>query len=94
MGSKKKTNPNRRPATQADVERARREGRVDGARFMAATYTMVLRDKKRDTLPEGELLEIWKMVDKLWQEIREGRISYADILHTLEEEEQITFNFC
>lgn len=41
----KKINPNRRPASQADVEKAYRQGRADGTRQSLTVSVWVLRDK-------------------------------------------------
>lgn len=72
--------------SKADVDRARHEGRLEGGRFMAATFAMVLKDKKYDRFDDDDLVQAWEDVHKLWEEVEEGRISFPDILHTLKEE--------
>lgn len=45
MGKTKKVNPNKRPATQADIRKAKREATSEAINFAWAIMFTVLRDK-------------------------------------------------
>lgn len=81
-----KTNPRKRPATQADVRRAQTAAVNDAVRMASAIFLTVLCDKFNgaDYIPD-----IWREVNKLSEEIREKRISVSDLIVTLREEYEI-----
>ena len=81
--SKKKVNPRRRPATEADVLRARDDAVEEAVRLASAVFLTVLVDKFNgaDWVPE-----IWKEVNKLSEEINERRVSCNDLVHVLKTE--------
>jgi propanediol dehydratase large subunit len=79
-----KVNPRRKPATQADVERAKRLAVREAARYAWAIVFTVLMDKEHAT-PEI-LQRVWSEVDSLSDEIAEGRVSVADLICVLREE--------
>ncbi len=78
-----KTNPRRRPASEADCHRAWEKGVLDGVSNACAILLTVLADKfdGGDYIPD-----IWAEVNKLSEEIKERRVSVADLRHTLLEE--------
>ena len=81
-----KTNPRRRPATEADVRKAWEEGVNVGVRNAAALILTVLVDKygMAEQIPE-----VWQQICKLSEEVAEGLISFADLRHVLKEEYSI-----
>ena len=81
-----KTNPRRRPATEADVRKAWEEGVNTGVRNAAALILTVLVDKygMAEQIPE-----VWQQICKLSEEVAEGLISFADLRHVLKEEYSI-----
>lgn len=78
-----KTNPRRHPATEADCKKAWERGVLDGVSNACAILLTVLADKfdGGDYIPD-----IWAEVNKLSEEIKERRVSVADLRHTLLEE--------
>ena len=78
-----KINPRRRPATEADCKKAWERGVLDGVSNACAILLTVLADKfdGGDYIPS-----IWAEVNKLSEEIKEQRVSVADLRHTLLEE--------
>ena len=78
-----KTNPRRRPATQADVDRARDEGVLAGVTNACAIFMTVLVDK----FDGGPYIpDVWREINKLSEEIAERRVSVADLRCVLREE--------
>lgn len=83
----KKVNPRRRPATQADVARAKKEAMEQSCKYAWAIMFTVLVDKENAT-PEI-LQRVWAEVNSLADEVAEGRVSIADLICTLKEESGI-----
>jgi hypothetical protein len=81
--SKKRTNPRRRPATQADVNRAKDFAMREAANYATAIMLSVLLDKFN---AKDYISDVWREVNKLAESIVEGRVSVADLQHTLKEE--------
>lgn len=81
-----KINPRRRPATAADVNRAWEQGVLDGVTNACAIFMTVLVDKFNggDHIPD-----VWREVNKLSEEIKENRVSIADLKHVLATEYDI-----
>ena len=79
----KTVNPKRRPATQADVDRAYAKGTKDGCNLAMAIFLTVIVDKfnGQEWVPD-----IWKECAKLSQEIKEHRVNLFDLVNVLEEE--------
>ena len=79
----KKKNPRNIPKTQADVDRAREQGIADGVSCACAIMLTVLADKfdGADYIPS-----IWGAVNKLSEEVKERRVSIADLRRVLLEE--------
>ena len=79
----KKTNPRRRPATGADVARSFNEGVVAGVSNACAIILTVLLDK----FDFGEQIpEVWNEINKLSEEVKERRVSLADLRTVLRED--------
>lgn len=85
-----RTNPRRKPASQADVERARLEGQAEGARYMAGALFMALTDTVAAS--DDDFQTIWNRAMKIHQEVIERRITWADIMRTLKEERGFRIN--
>ena len=84
----KKTNPKKKPATQYDVERARREGRYEGFNGLLTIFLRVVAEcfgfKTED---------LHKLRDRILYycgEIKSGRLRLSDIISALKEEHDIT----
>lgn len=74
--SRARTNPRRKPATQADVERAKREAKTEATEAAIAIFFTVMLDKHQYT---AEMLQsLWSEVNKLSEEITEGRVKISD----------------
>lgn len=80
----KKVNPRRRPATGADVQRAKEAAIREAVVYAWAIVFTVLLDKESAT-PEI-LQRVWREVEYLSDSVSEGRVSVADLIHTLREE--------
>lgn len=83
---KVKTNPRRIPCTAADVARAKSKAIEEAVHTASAVFLTVLVDKfnAKDYIPE-----VWAAVNKLSEEIIEGRVSVADLTRTLRDEYDI-----
>ena len=87
MTKKKKINPRRRPATHADIERAKDRAAVDHSLALQAMVFTVLGDKKG--FNDDDLWDVWKGVQDLAESINEGRVTAADLMRVLLEERGI-----
>ena len=81
---KKKVNPRRRPATQADVQRAKQKGQEEAVKLAWSILFTVLRDKEDYDL-EG-LQRVWKEVDDLSDSIAKGYCTVTDLRDVLKQE--------
>ena len=81
---KKKVNPRRRPATQADVQRAKQKGQEEAVKLAWSILFTVLRDKEGYEL-EG-LQRVWKEVDDLSDSIAKGYCTVTDLRDVLKQE--------
>ena len=84
MAMKKKVNPRRRPATQADVQRAKQKGQEEAVKLAWSILFTVLRDKEGYDL-EG-LQRVWKEVDDLSDSIAKGYCTVTDLRDILKQE--------
>lgn len=87
MGKKTKINPRKRPATQADVERAKREAIDQAIDVGWAISITVLRDKFG--FGSVRIHRYWDELQKLSEEIAEGRVSVRDLMTAIKEESGI-----
>ena len=78
-----KTNPKRIPRTQADVDRAWEKGVLDGVSNACAIFLTVLVDKHGMGY---KIPEVWADIRKLSEEVREKRVTVADLRRTLLDE--------
>lgn len=82
----RKINPRKRPASEADVICAKNKAVKEAVHLASAIFLTVLVDKfdGRDYIAD-----IWGEVNKLSDEIKEGRVSVADLVCVLKEEYDI-----
>ena len=78
-----KTNPRRQPATQADVDRAWKQGLLKGIDNACIIFLTVLVDKFNGA---DHIADVWEEINKLSEEIKEGRVSFSDLKTVLKEE--------
>lgn len=78
-----KTNPRRQPATQADVDKAWDRGVIAGVNNAVVIFLSVLVDKFNGA---DHIADVWQEINKLSEEIKEGRVSFADLKTVLKEE--------
>jgi hypothetical protein len=84
---RKKVNPRRRPATQADVNRARDQAVADAVHLCMAVFFTVLLDKEQ---ADKEILHrVWDEVNDLSDSINQGYVTEADLKRVLREEYDI-----
>ena len=84
--TKRKTNPNNIPRTQADVDKAWEKGVMDGVHNASAMFMNVLLDKFN---AQDYVVEIWHHMEKLSEEVKEGRVKVPEIIKMLKEEYDI-----
>lgn len=81
---KPKKNPNKRPATMADVERAKKQGTREAIEFAWAVMFTVLRDKEgKET---EDLRRIWEEVNDVCESYSKGYVTIADLKKVLKDE--------
>lgn len=85
--AKKKLNPRNRPATIADVKRAKSQATDAGTRIAMAIMFTVLADKQGFDLER--MRETWEQVLDLSDSVAERRVSIADLCCVLREEYDI-----
>jgi len=76
--------PSRRPATQADVLRAKQKGVEDAVRLVQAMVFTVLLDK--EGYDEEGLQRVWAELEYLSDSITKGYVNLPDLVHILREE--------
>lgn len=82
--ARKKVNPRRKPATAADVERAKRQAQSFAIEAVWAMFFTVMRDK--EGYGPVRLKRIWNEVEELSDSINQGYVKVLDLVRTLEEE--------
>lgn len=76
----KKVNPRKRPATQADVDKAWNDGVMVGVSNSSVIFLTVLMDK----FNAGDyLIDVWDCINKLSEEVKERRVSIPDLRRVL-----------
>lgn len=83
----KKTNPRRRPATQADVKRAKREAQNEALSLSMVIFLTVMKDKEGAT--NEDLYRIWKETEDLSDSVVQGYVDLWDLRTVLREEYDI-----
>lgn len=81
---KKKVNPRKRPASMADVERAKGKAMVDSLRLAEVLIFTVLLDKQG--FDSDRLLDVWHQVGDLSDSVNKGIVSIQDLETVLKEE--------
>ena len=86
-----KVNPRRRPATQADANRAAQRATNDALAASAAIFLTVLCDKES---ADAEVIQrVWQEMQELSQSIIDGYVSASDLKDTLSNEYGVDINF-
>lgn len=85
-----KTNPRRRPATQADVDRARDDAVTETVRFCMTIFFTVLLDKFAAS--KEDLQRVWDEVNDLSDSVKKKYVSLEDLKTVLVEEYDIHLN--
>lgn len=83
----KRINPRRRPATMADVQRAKDTATADACRVTLAIFFTALLDK--EGMDAEQLQRIWGEVEALSESVRDGYVSAPDLIRVLREEYEI-----
>lgn len=83
----KKVNPRRRPATQADVERAKNEATASACRVTLVIFFTAMLDK--EGIDAEQLQRIWREVEALSESVRDGYVSALDLIRVLRDEYEI-----
>ena len=81
---KNKTNPRRRPATQADIIKAKKEAQAQAINYAWAIFFTVMRDK--EGYGKERLARVWKEVNELSDSIAKGYVNVKDLMHVLDQE--------
>lgn len=79
-----KTNPRRRPATQADVNRAKKDAQGEAISLAMTIMFTALLDKEGFT--QEDLQRLWREVNDLSDSIAQGYVSAADLRNVLRRE--------
>lgn len=79
--SKGKVNPRRKPATLADVERARKEAQDEACKLAWTILFTVLADKEGYTVEQMQ--KVWHEVDNLSDSIVKGYVNIFDLRKVL-----------
>ena len=85
--AKKKVNPRKRPATQADILKAKKDARNTAISYAWAIFFTVMVDK--EGYGKKRLNRIWGEVNDLSDSVAQGYVSINDLLQVLEEEKGI-----
>ncbi len=87
MSNGKKVNPRRRPASEADVKRARDNAANEAIHLSIAIFLTVLKDKF--DFDNESIKRAWYEMDKLSEEVAEKRINIHDMVTVLRDEYDI-----
>ena len=82
--AKRKINPRRRPASMADMERAKDKARTETVRTSWSVFFTVLRDK--EGMSNEDLGRIYAEVEALSDSVIRGYCSISDLRNTLRRE--------
>lgn len=83
----KRINPRRKPATMADVQRAKDAATADACRVTLAIFFTALLDK--EGMDAEHLQRIWREVEALSESVRDGYVSAPDLIRVLRDEYEI-----
>ena len=87
MAKKCKVNPRRHPMTEADTRRLMEQSANTAVGLSLAIFITVLVDKYGWTAEQ--VTDIWKHLNKLSEEVKEGRVSAWDLKNVLQTEYNI-----
>ena len=80
---KKRVNPRRKPATQADVEKAKRQAQTHAINMVWAVFFTALRDK--EGYGYTRLRRVWDEVNYISDSIDKGYVKLDDLVNELAE---------
>jgi hypothetical protein len=80
----KKTNPRNRPASQADIIKAKKQAQTQAINITWAIFFSVMRDK--EGYGKKRLRRIWNEVNELSDSISKGYVNVKDLMRVLDEE--------
>lgn len=80
---KKRVNPRRKPATQADVEKAKLQAQTHAINMVWAVFFSALRDK--EGFGYKRLRRVWDEVNYLSDSIDKGYVKLDDLVNELAE---------
>lgn len=83
----KKTNPRNRPASQADIIKAKKQAQTQAINITWAIFFTVMRDK--EGYGKERLKRVWKEVNELSDSIAQGYVNVKDLMRVLDEEADI-----
>lgn len=84
---KKAPNPKKIPVTMADLEKAKKEAQLLAMQCTMALFLRVLLDKEHATLED--IQRVGSEVNDLAKAVSDGEVSWADVFHSLEQEDNI-----
>lgn len=85
--SSKKPNPRKRPATQADINRAKNEATTEAMRRMLYLMLYILIDKHQ--APREDIKQFAEEFNYYADSIKQGYITWKDIEHVVKEEYEV-----
>ena len=80
----KKTNPRNRPASQADIIKAKKQAQTQAINITWAIFFTVMRDK--EGYGKKRLRRVWNEVNELSDSISKGYVNVKDLMRVLDEE--------
>lgn len=80
----KKTNPRNRPASQADIIKAKKQAQTQAINITWAIFFTVMRDK--EGYGKKRLRRVWNAVNELSDSIAKGYVNVKDLMRVLDEE--------
>lgn len=83
----KRTNPRNRPATQADVERAKKTAQAEATTDAIAIFFTVMLDKYRWDIEQ--MRELWGRVEYLSDSVIKKQVKVRDLIQVLRDEYDI-----
>ena len=85
-----KVNPKKIPRTEADVERGRAEGRLQGMEFMLTLLVWILCDKH--DAPDEDVKQLSEEIAYICDSINRGNVKFSTVKMALKEEHDWTVN--
>lgn len=88
---KRKVNPNRRPTTKADINRAKKDAQDEALSLSIALFLTVLLDKFG--FDAEQLQKVWDEINALSDSVAKGYVNLHDLKTVLEDEYGIVLSF-